>query len=326
MMDNENNNMCIVICYCDVFGNNRLGAECISVSQSTYVARVFHKLEISFAFGLTISISRIGSSGNMIVEPRIAEAYGLSAALWFGSIICLVSLLMAFICRGMLAFGEKRKPHELVIKESEKKGLSWRHILLFPATLWVIFFIVLFYYCAVFPFMSVIVGFLREKYNMSTDHAALLGAIPYGISAIGSPFVGVLIDRVGGNPFFVTLASVMLALTHFMFLSTDSISPIFILVVLGLSYSILASSLWSMVSKCVPKSTNSTAFGVAYAIQNCGLALTALSIGALIDAYDYDAAILFFLVFAVIATSLAVVLVLMDLHRGWTLSQRKKEE
>jgi len=51
-----------------IFG---LGGECMSVSQSAIVANWFKGKELSFAFGLNLSMSRAGSVLNGSVTPRI---------------------------------------------------------------------------------------------------------------------------------------------------------------------------------------------------------------------------------------------------------------
>jgi nitrate/nitrite transporter NarK len=54
-----------------VFG---LGGECMSVAQSSIVSVWFKGNELSFAMGLNLSVSRLGSVLNGIVLPRVVEA------------------------------------------------------------------------------------------------------------------------------------------------------------------------------------------------------------------------------------------------------------
>lgn len=53
-----------------VFG---LGGECMTVAQSTIVANWFKGKEFSFAMGLTLSVSRLGSVLNSLVLPIICD-------------------------------------------------------------------------------------------------------------------------------------------------------------------------------------------------------------------------------------------------------------
>ena len=52
-----------------VFG---LGGESLNIAQNAMIIKWFNKGEISWAFALKISFSRIGSSLNGILSPRIA--------------------------------------------------------------------------------------------------------------------------------------------------------------------------------------------------------------------------------------------------------------
>jgi MFS family permease len=82
-----------------IFG---LGGECMTVAQSVIIANWFKGKEFSFAMGLSLSVSRLGSVLNGILLPRICahqlnsegeETIGL--ALFVGFFICLFSLLNA---------------------------------------------------------------------------------------------------------------------------------------------------------------------------------------------------------------------------------------
>lgn len=75
-----------------VFG---LGGECMTVAQSTIVSQWFKGKELAFAFGLNLSISRLGSTLNGLIEPTYAAEHGLGGAVFFGFGVCCFSLLAA---------------------------------------------------------------------------------------------------------------------------------------------------------------------------------------------------------------------------------------
>merc|ERR1711972_44868 len=72
-------------------------------------------------------------------------------------------------------------------------------------------------------------------------------------------------------------------------------------ILLGLGYSLLACSLWPMVSFIVPKEKLGTAYGFMQAIQNLGLALTAMLSGVIVDKGGYQQLLMFFLSFQALA-------------------------
>lgn len=69
-----------------VFG---LGGESLNVAISALLADWFQGRELAFAFGLNLSIPRMGSVLNNIVSPRLALSVGLAAAAWAGTLLCV---------------------------------------------------------------------------------------------------------------------------------------------------------------------------------------------------------------------------------------------
>ena len=90
-----------------VFG---LGGESMSVAQSTIVASWFKGKELALAYGLNISISRLGSVWNAQTVPEYYESRGLGFALFIGFIICCFSTLNAFGMAGLDKYAETKDP------------------------------------------------------------------------------------------------------------------------------------------------------------------------------------------------------------------------
>lgn len=84
--------------------------------------------------------------------------------------------------------------------------------------------------------------------------------------------LGYVIDRTGRNIYWlmgsITTTIIAHALLAFLF-----IHPIVPLVLMGISYSILAASLWPLVAYLVPKQMLGTAYGLMQSVQNLGLAI-----------------------------------------------------
>jgi MFS family permease len=77
-----------------IFG---MGGESLSVGNSALLSAWFEGKELAFAFGLNLSIARLGSVINNLVSPAIANGVGLVYALWFSAILCGVSVLCSLI-------------------------------------------------------------------------------------------------------------------------------------------------------------------------------------------------------------------------------------
>ena len=53
--------------------------------------------ELAFAFGINLSVSKLGSVINNIISPLLVEKTGIIFAFWFGSILCGFSLLCVLL-------------------------------------------------------------------------------------------------------------------------------------------------------------------------------------------------------------------------------------
>ena len=121
------------------------------------------------------------------------------------------------------------------------------------------------------------------KQHGATEHAGRVMSIPYLISALSSPPLGYLVDKIGRRAQLQLVSSVLLFLVH-LTLATSTSSPIIPLVGQGIAYSLYAAVLWPSVPLTVQKQYTGTGFGVITSIQNIGLALFPLMIAGIYNA------------------------------------------
>ncbi|KAL7467323.1 hypothetical protein ACHAXS_007571 [Conticribra weissflogii] len=121
------------------------------------------------------------------------------------------------------------------------------------------------------------------KQNDATERAGEIMSIPYFISALSSPLLGHVVDKIGRRAQLATLASSILLAVHLTMALSDS-SPIAPMVGQGIAYSLYASVLWPSVPLTVAKQFTGTAFGVITSIQNIGLAIFPLIVAAVYNA------------------------------------------
>eukprot|EP01036_Dinobryon_divergens_P026204 gene26204-34825_t len=79
-----------------VFG---FGGESLIVANSALLADWFKGRELAFAFGINLSIARLGSVVSNILSPLLTAKLGIIFASWFGSILCgfsVVCVLLSF--------------------------------------------------------------------------------------------------------------------------------------------------------------------------------------------------------------------------------------
>lgn len=100
-----------------------------------------------------------------------------------------------------------------------------------------------------------------RKFDYGADAANALISIVYLISAVISPVFGLLIDKTGRNVAFVLLSIISTIGAHAL-LAFTYVSPYYGMVIMGLSYSMLASSLWPLVAMIIPEYQLGTAYGM----------------------------------------------------------------
>jgi MFS family permease len=120
---------------------------------------------------------------------------------------------------------------------------------------------------------------LKSKWNYDDQRAGFLMGIPDLICAVGTPLLGLAVDK-AGKPGRVLPFSAVLATMGHSLLHLTVYPPFFGLILLGLASSISAATLWP----CVPLLVESNQLGSAYGIITVALNL-ALATFPLIVAY-----------------------------------------
>jgi hypothetical protein len=77
-----------------VFG---LGGESLTVANSALLADWFKGKELAFAFGVNLSIAKIGSVINNILSPALNSAVSLVFAMWVGSLLCVLGVVLVLM-------------------------------------------------------------------------------------------------------------------------------------------------------------------------------------------------------------------------------------
>lgn len=308
-----------------IFG---IGGESLAVAQNTYAVAWFFGKELNLVFGLQLSIARLGSTVNLIVMGPIYDAISntksgpecLGSALLVAASTCVFSL----ICAGILALFDLRRTR-VIPSEPVKAGdeIKLSDALKFPIPLWLVFIICVTFYCAVFPFISLGKVFFISKFDFDPTLANTADSIVYLISAFASPICGFLIDLIGYNTVWVAGAVTATIGAHLL-LSFTFINPFVAMSLMGVSYSLLAASLWPMVALIVPKHQLGTAYGLMQSVQNLGLACISLLTGIIVDNAGYFVLEVFFLGCLCLALLSSILLYFIDNYRGGILGVSKK--
>jgi len=103
------------------------------------------------------------------------------------------------------------------------------------------------------------------------------------------------------------------------------INPYVPMCLLGIAYSMLASALWPMVALVIPEYQLGTAYGIAQAVQNLGLAVITLVTGKIVDSAGYLLLEVFFLGWLCLALITSVVIWILDTNSSGLLNMTPRQ-
>jgi MFS family permease len=305
-----------------VFG---IGGESLASAQNAYAVSWFFGKQLNFVFGLQLSFARVGSLVNMNTIHRIYDSlskdstgpHRIGTTLLIAVSTCAISLICALI---LWTLDNRRKK---VIQEDSPPDPSdefhIRDIRHFSASLYCVFIICVFYYVAIFPFIAAAQLLYISKYDLSPGWANACNSLLFFMSAILSPILGYTVDKTGRNLYWL-LGSIAATIVAHALLAFLFVHPIVPNILMGISYSILAASLWPMVAFLVPKKMLGTAYGFMQSIQNLGLAVINIFTGLILDHYGYFMLEIFFIICLEIALLAAAFLYVYNSVKKGTLN------
>ena len=260
-----------------------LGAETSIVVVSKTIVKWFKGKELALAFGLKIGIARSGSWAAFAFSPLIAEQTGVWVnAIWVSVILLTIGLLF-FTIYSFIDLKVDRQVQQGGLL-SEADIFRFNDILRLFSNKSFIFVTLLCmtFYSAVFPFQSFSADFFLNKYNFSeTLSGNIASLMPVG-TAIFTPLFGFFVDRKGRSATLMIYGSLLLVLVHLAFGLTH-ISPIVLMILLGIAFSLVPAAMWPSVAKIVAEKRIGSAYGTMFAIQNLGLWAFPLLVGIILD-------------------------------------------
>jgi MFS family permease len=267
-----------------VFG---YGSEALLVAQNAILVRWFRGKELALAFGVALTISRLGSLFTFNTEALIAEQWGVLAALWVAAAFCGLSVLANVVyvlldrhAERTLALEEQETGGRIVLGEVKRLGPSF----------WLVTILCVTFYSAIFPFTSLSTNFFHEKWHLPDAIDTAGGFIAQAFanfthmfstapgttsiivfaSMVFAPFAGRFIDRYGRRASMMVWGSLMLIISHLV-LGLSDMAPKYPMIILGAAFVLVPAAMWPSVPYVVDKKIIGTAFGVMTQIQNIGL-------------------------------------------------------
>ena len=205
---------------------------------------------------------------------------------------------------------------------------------------WLLALLCLMFYSAVFPFMKYAASLMENKYNVSTYWAGVIPSlIPFG-NLIMTPLFGGIYDKKGKGATIMIIGSLLLIFVHVLFalpLLNYWWFAAFIMIILGVAFSLVPSAMWPSVPKIIPQKLVGSAYALIFWVQNIGLGFVPLLIGSILDKYckegvrivdgaevtqyNYTLPMIIFAAFGVAALMLAMRLKTVDKKAGYGLEE-----
>lgn len=274
-----------------------IGAEPLIVAATTVLAKWFSGRELGFAFGVNLSISRLGSASTdwstSFAEPLYAN---WQDPLWLATGVAAVGLAAALLYSRMEGRAASTSGSE---QGTAAARLSFRELYSFGRAYWYIVALCVVFYAAVFPFRTFAIDYFQQAHGVGRDAAGLLSSLLPMAAIIATPLFGLWADRSGKRALFMVVGTaVMLPL----FLAatylppgplvglpfTDVAVPLTLLAVmlaLGVVFSLIPAVMWPAVAYIVEERRLGSAYSLMTFCQQIGWAVVPLAIGALNDGF-----------------------------------------
>jgi MFS family permease len=256
-----------------VFG---LGAESLIVAVTTAIAKWFRGKELSFAFGMNLTLARLGSFAALNSPSWGAELYAdwrapLLVSVGAG-VICVAGAVLYWILESdserRYTLGEAGATDKVVFADLFRFGKSFWYIVALCIT----------FYSGIFPFQTFAVKFFMEAHGTTREFGGFLSSVLTLFAMIATPLFGLLVDRVGKRSLAMMFGSALLIPVYLLMAYTRL--PLMVpMAMMGVAFSLIPAVMWPSVAYIVGQSKLGTAYGLMTMIQNVGLAGFNLLIG-----------------------------------------------
>jgi MFS family permease len=277
-----------------------LGAEPLIVAVTAVLAKWFKGKELSFAFGLNLSISRLGSASTDWSTSFASPLYSN----WHDPLWLATGVMSAGLGAAVLYFlMEKRAEGRFDLGEAAQTDkLELKALYRFSASYWYIVALCVVFYSTVFPFRYFAIDYFQQAHGLSREGAGILSSLLPFAAIVATPIFGLWVDRVGRRSLFMAAGSLVI-LPLFLAVTYLPPGPIVDLVVpwvgsgeipltlllsvllLGGVFSLIPAVMWPSVAYIVDERRLGSAYALMTFCQQIGWLIVPLVIGWLNDRY-----------------------------------------
>jgi nitrate/nitrite transporter NarK len=271
------------------FATFAVGVEVAGITVSKIIVKWFKGKELALAMGLEMATARMGTALALATSVPVAEAFKKVSA---PILICLIMLCIGMIAFFFYAVMDKKLDKSLqesgVAEDEESFKLSDILFIIKNRGWWYIAILCVLFYSSVFPFLKYASDLMVNKFGIDPKLAGTIPALlPFGTMLL-TPLFGNLYDRKGKGASIMILGAVLLIFVHAMFsvpFLKQTPVAIFLIIVLGIGFSLVPSAMWPSVPKIIPEKQLGSAYALIFWVQNWGLMGVPLLIGWVLDKY-----------------------------------------
>jgi len=272
-----------------------IGAEPLIVAATTVLAKWFSGKELGFAFGLNLSVSRLGSASadwsTSFASPLYAN---WQDPLWLATGVAGVGLAAA----ALYWMQERRAQGRIDLGEAGgSERLELRRLYAFGRAYWYIVALCVVFYATIFPFRTFAIDYFQQAHGLGREAAGMLSSLLPMAAIVLTPLFGLWADRVGRRALFM-VAGTLLMLPLFLMITYLPPGPslaipftaqsvpatlLLVAVLLGAVFSLIPAVLWPAVAYIVEARRLGSAYALMTFCQQIGWAAVPPVVGLLND-------------------------------------------
>jgi MFS family permease len=258
-----------------------VGAEPLIVAVTTALAKWFKGKELSFAFGVNLTLARLGSvaadNSPTWAQPLYA---GWQAPLVLSAGIATLCVIGA--AGYWLLENRAERRYHLGEQEATEK-LVLRDLYQFDRSYWYIVGLCAVFYSAIFPFRAFAIKYFIEAHGASREFAGFLNSVLPLAAMVATPVFGLIVDRIGRRALLMTFGALLL-LPSFLLMGYTNISLYVPVAMLGVSFSLIPAVMWPSVAYIVAQRRLGSAYALMTLCQQVLVAAVPWVIGRVNDA------------------------------------------
>jgi len=263
-----------------------VGSEPLIVAITTALAKWFKGKELSFAFGINLTIARLGSVA-ADWSPTWAK---FSYDRWQGPLI-VAAVIGVLVVLSALAYGALEgiaSRRYGLGKAGEIDKLVISDLFRFSRSFWFVVLLCVTFYSAIFPFRSFAIKFFIESWELTRQAAGQYNSVLPLAAMFATPLFGLLVDKVGKRALFMAAGSFLLMPVYLMM--AYHAAPLWVpIIMMGVAFSLIPAVMWPSVAYIVEERRLGTAYAVMTLIQQIGVAGMNWTIGRTNDVFGASA-------------------------------------